>query len=165
MRPLTLRLLSTTLGGFTPAGSRCSYGPKVTSLPLWAVYCVSFGAPLAALTGVLFGHLIARRGVSELDRRAKREESMRTLRWAGELALAEDGGRARVGVAALDALSASPWLQAEDQAFIDAVLMALITTGAPNYPESGDADVFQLDDVRKAKLTAAGDVTTQEENP
>lgn len=102
----------------------------MTSLPTWAIYAVSFGSPLAAFLGVLIGHLVSRRGASELDRRGKREESMRTLRWASELAVTDDDRTARLGVAALDALGASPWLQVEDQAFIDTMLAALVRSNA-----------------------------------
>lgn len=112
---------------------------------MWAVYSVSAGAPLAAFIGVFVGHFVTRRGASELDRRAKREETMRTLRWAGELAVAEDRGSVRLGIAALDALGASPWLQAEDQAFIEAILAALVDPDAQAYREVGEVDVVEVD--------------------
>lgn len=107
--------------------------PEVTSLPTWAIYAVSFGSPLAAFLGVAIGHALTRRGATELDRRAKREETMRTLRWASELAVTSDGRTLQLGIAALDALSASPWLQSEDQVFIDAVLAAVLSENAEAY--------------------------------
>lgn len=108
----------------------------MATLPTWAVYAVSFGSPAAAFLGVVIGHLLSRRGAFELDRRARREESMRTLRWASELAVAGDGRSVRLGIAALDALSVSPWLQSEDQAFVDAVLDALLERGVRVYREA-----------------------------
>ncbi len=39
----------------------------MTELPLWAVYAVSFGAPLAAFAGVVVGHYLLRKGATELD--------------------------------------------------------------------------------------------------
>ena len=116
----------------------------MTSLPLWAVYCVAFGTPVSAFLGGLIGHWMARRGDAELDTRAKREESMRTLRWASELAISSESGSAQLGIAALDALSASPWLQAEDQAFIDAVLDALLAEDVRTYRELGGAHVYEV---------------------
>lgn len=134
----------------------------MTSLPVWAVYCVSFGAPLAAFAGVLVGQLVTRRGAFELDRRAKREESMRTLRWAGELAVSADRGKVVLGVAALDALSASPWLQVEDQAFTQAVLEALARTDDASYRERGD--VYDFDNASVSRLRDGADATTSQED-
>ncbi len=105
----------------------------MTSLPLWAVYAVSFGSPAAAFLAALLGHRFSRRTAEQLDRRAKREETMRTLRWAAELAVSGESSRARLGVAALDALTTSPWLQAEDQAFIDGALATLLPVDIEAY--------------------------------
>lgn len=144
---------------------RGAYGPGMTSLPTWAVYCVSFGTPLATFIGVLIGHVLASRSTDELDCRAKREESMRTLRWAGELALSGDVGSARVGLAALDALSASPWLQSEDQAFIDTVVAALANTDATGYRERGNAVIYDLDEARNARARSRDEATNGEDDP
>lgn len=125
-----------------------SYRRQATSLPTWAIYAVSFGAPLAAFVGVLIGHLLTRRGAHELDRRATREEAMRMLRWASELAASDDSGRATLRIAALDALSSSPWLHDEDQKLIDAVLDSLLVEDAQAYREATGAQVVEIEPYR-----------------
>lgn len=120
----------------------------MTSLPTWAVYAVSLGAPLAAFVGVLIGHLITRRGAHELDRRATREEAMRMLRWASELAASDDSARATLGIAALDALSSSPWLHDEDRKLIDAVLDFLLAEEEQAYREATGARVVEMEPYR-----------------
>lgn len=94
----------------------------MTVLPLWAVYAVSFGTPLAAFAAVVLGHYLLRKGANELDVWRRREETMRMLRWASEQAASSDATQARMGVAALDALSTSELLQEADQALVDAVI-------------------------------------------
>lgn len=76
----------------------------MASLPTWAVYSVAFGTPLLAFIGGLIGQLIGRRGAVELEGRSKREEVMRNLRWAAELAVSPDESKARLGVAQLRSL-------------------------------------------------------------
>lgn len=80
---------------------------------------------------------------------------MRTLRWAGELAVSEDSGKAVLGVVGLRALGSSPWLQEEDQVFIDSVLDALATPGESDYADAEDGDVIQLDAARAARIAAS----------
>lgn len=87
----------------------------MTTLPTWAVYSVSFGTPLAALLGVVLGHLFLRKGANELDVWRRREETMRMLRWASEQAASKDAAMARMGVAALAAVGNSELLQEPDQ--------------------------------------------------
>ena len=61
----------------------------MTSLPTWAVYWVSLGTPAAAFVGALIGHIVSRKGAKELEIWRRREETMRMLRWATELAAAD----------------------------------------------------------------------------
>lgn len=98
-------------------------------MPLWAVYAVSFGTPIAAFLGVLIGTLVTRKADTELEVRSRREEVMRTLRWAAELAISRDPGRARLGLSQLEALGDSDLLDDSQQLFIDAALAAV--TRAP----------------------------------
>lgn len=70
------------------------------------------------------------------------------LRWASELAASDDSGRATLGVAALDALSSSPWLHDEDQKLIDAVLDSLLVEDAQAYREATGAQVVQIEPYR-----------------
>lgn len=75
---------------------------------------VLVATPLLAFAGGLAGHLLSRRGAVELDRWRKREETMRLLRWATELATDDDEARARAGLTVLGALLESPLLDDAD---------------------------------------------------
>ena len=97
-----------------------------TALPTWAVYAVSIGAPVAAFLGTLLGHAVSRRGARELERRSRREEVMRNLRWAVELALDADPRRAGLGVSQLTALLWSDLLDRSAELFVDAALADLV---------------------------------------
>jgi hypothetical protein len=76
----------------------------VTTLPTWAVYAVAIGTPILAFLGVVVGHVLLRRTANELDVWRRREETMRMLRWASEQAASSEPAKARMGIAALDAL-------------------------------------------------------------
>jgi len=115
-------------------------------LPTWAVYLVSFGTPIAAFVGVVLGHFLLRKGASELDVWRRREETMRMLRWASEQAASGDDARARMGVAALEALSLSELLQEADQNLVDAVIDSLIEEPLEEIEEAGgDVEVVEID--------------------
>ncbi|WP_375431820.1 hypothetical protein [uncultured Friedmanniella sp.] len=101
-------------------------GSLMTELPLWAVCLVAFGTPLSALGGVLLSQWLTRRTAKELGSRAKREELMRNLRWAAELAVSKDEDKSELGVAQLTALGESDLLDAGDQVFVDAALASVI---------------------------------------
>jgi hypothetical protein len=88
----------------------------MTQLPLWAVYVIAFGTPLSAFLGVLISQWLLRRTAKETDTRSKREELMRNLRWAAELAASEEERKSELGVAQLTALGESDLLDAGDQA-------------------------------------------------
>lgn len=118
----------------------------MTTLPLWAVYLLSFGTPVAAFAGVILGHYLLRKGAGELDTWRRREETMRMLRWASEQAVSEKLAQGRVGVAALDALNTSELLQEADQALVDAVIDALIDVPIEAIElAEGDVEVVGLD--------------------
>jgi hypothetical protein len=70
--------------------------------------------PLLAFAGGLVGHLLSRRASRELDRWRKREEAMRMLRWATELATDPHADRAQAGITVLSALLDSPLLDEDD---------------------------------------------------
>lgn len=95
---------------------------QMTVLPTWAVWVVSLGAPVGAVLGVVVSNWVTRRTAGETEQRSRREETMRTLRWAAELAISPDDGRAALGVAELRALSQSEMNDDEQQAFVDAAL-------------------------------------------
>ncbi len=119
----------------------------MTTLPLWAVYLVSIGTPVAAFVGVVLGHYLLRKGANELDVWRRREETMRLLRWASEQAASSESAKARMGVAALDALSTSELLQGPDQALVDAVIDSLIEEPVEEIEQSqGDVNVIEVGD-------------------
>ena len=98
----------------------------VVSLPLWAVFAVSFGSPSLAFVGVLVSQWIGRRTARELEIRSRREETMRTLRWAAELAIDAAPSRARLGSSQLTTLGRSTLLDSEQSLFVKAALDALV---------------------------------------
>lgn len=82
------------------SGSAADYGASVIEIGAHAgksVYAVNFSTPVAVLVGVVIGHVLTRRGAHELDRRSTREEAMRMLRWASELAAEDDSARTTLG--------------------------------------------------------------------
>lgn len=94
----------------------------MTTLPTWAVYAVSLGTPIFTFLGVLLAQFIARIGAREMEARSRREEVMRNLRWAAELAVSEADGMADLGVAQLTALLESDLLDESEKVFVEAAL-------------------------------------------
>jgi len=109
----------------------------VTSLPTWAVYAIGFATPVLAFAGVLFGQLITRKGADELEVRSKREELLRMLRWASELAISDDESKARLGVAQLRALLHSSLLTVEEISFVRAALAVNIRNPVERMEQLG----------------------------
>ena len=107
-------------------------------LPGWAIACVAFGTPLLAFIGVFVCHMLTRRGSDEQDLRWRREQTMRMLRWAAELAVDKEDGRNNVGVAALSALQDSELLQRDDQDLISAVLSVSVEPVLDVYDEGDE---------------------------
>ena len=99
---------------------------ETTTVPTWAVYLVSIGTLVLAFLGVLLASWLTRRTAKELESRSRREEVMRTLRWAAELAAAKEPGLAQLGVAELAALSRSNLLDDDQKVFIDAALETVV---------------------------------------
>jgi hypothetical protein len=92
-----------------------------------AVYLVvAITTPILAFAGALLGQLLTRRAARELEVRSRREETMRNLRWAAELAIDRDDRKAQLGVAQLRALGDSELLDAEQQGFVDAALASVL---------------------------------------
>lgn len=76
-------------------------------LPTWAAYLAGIGTPVGAFVGVIVGQLITRQGAKELEKRSRREQVMKTLQWAAELATSSDPGKAQLGLRQLEALAES----------------------------------------------------------
>lgn len=86
-------------------------------------------AGILAFLGALLGHWITRKGAVELDTWRKREETMRMLRWAVELATDTDNPwRSAAGMDVLDALGESPLLQDEDVELVHQVTSSIAAT-------------------------------------
>lgn len=98
-------------------------------------YVVGAVAIIMSIVGpflVLRGAGLTRKSAAEATRQAKetadrenkfrhREETMRHLRWAMELALSDNRHRATGGALALDALTKSPLVQTEDVQMVHAI--------------------------------------------
>ena len=110
----------------------------MTSLPTWAVWVISFGTPLLAFVGVILGQAFTRRGERELEFRSKREEVMRILRWAAELAVSDDQAHSRLGVAELGALLHSELLDEEEKDFVQAALTAVVRVPVEQIEQLGE---------------------------
>lgn len=62
-----------------------------------------------AFFGAMVGHLLGRRTSREQERWRRREETMRMIRWAAELATGRDHNQAELGATALQALIDRLW--------------------------------------------------------
>jgi len=117
---------------------RYPYGELVTTLPTWAVWVISIGTPVLAFVGVVLGQVLTRRGERELEFRSKREEVMRILRWAAELAVSDDQAHSRLGVAELGALLHSELLDEEEKDFVQAALTAVVRVPVEQIEQLGE---------------------------
>ncbi len=85
-------------------------------------------SPLLAFLGVLLGHRVTRTSARELDRWRKREETLRLLRWATDLAVDAEPARATVGIAVLEGLLVAPILDEDDRTLVTTVGTAVART-------------------------------------
>lgn len=120
----------------------------MTTLPTWAVWVLSFGTPVLAFLAVLIGQAVTRRGAREQETRSKREEVMRILRWAAELAVSDDQAHSRLGVVELGALLGSELLDEEEKDFVQAALEAVVRIPAERIEQlGGDVQVVAEPDL------------------
>ncbi|HYN29893.1 MAG TPA: hypothetical protein VES95_08500 [Dermatophilaceae bacterium] len=108
-----------------------------TELPLWAVLLVGLGTALLAFLGSVIGQRVARRGDEELERRSRREEVMRNLRWAAELAVRDDPRVADLGVSELRALARTDLLGPCEKVFVQAALDTVVEAPQEAVEERG----------------------------
>ncbi len=88
---------------------------------------------------------VTRLTASQAEERSKREELLRNVRWAAELAVSADPARARLGVAQLRVLSDSPLLDPAHQPIIDAALLAVVGPKLEEVAAAGiDAQVWRI---------------------
>jgi hypothetical protein len=97
-----------------------------TVIPTWLAIAVALGTPLLTFGGVVLANRVSRKGDVETEARSRREETMRNLRWASELAISLDEGKAALGLAQLRALDESAPDDAEVQAAITAALESVL---------------------------------------
>ncbi|WP_446664987.1 hypothetical protein [Flexivirga sp. B27] len=128
----------------------------MVSLPLWAVFTVAFGSPILAFVGVVVAQLVSRRSANELEARSKREETMRILRWAAELAVSADNRIASLGVAELATLLDSDLLDDGEKSFVEAALDSVYEDPEAAIDALGqDAEVIQLSATDDSDLSGA----------
>jgi hypothetical protein len=94
---------------------------------------------LLGFAGVLLGHWLSRRSATELDRWWRREETMRMLRWATEIALDPDHRRQRSGAEILEALLESSLLDPADVELV----VSVSTSASASWARAGPEDVPQ----------------------
>lgn len=117
-----------------------------TEMPTWAVYGIAFGTPALAFIGAFAGHLLGRKTAGELETRSKREETMRTLRWAAELAVDDDERKANLGFRQLVALQDSELLDSEQDLFVDAALDSAVSEPVSEVSEiEANGDVAEVE--------------------
>ncbi len=115
---------------------RAASAGSSAGVPTWFTVAIAITSPLLLLLGVLIGHRVTRVGTKELDDRARREELLRSVRWAAEQAISANPRAGVLGIATLRAMSKLPLLQTPaDQAFIDAVADAVVAEPAEVYRE------------------------------
>lgn len=119
------------------------------TLPLWVLIAVAIGTPILAFVGTLVGSAITRRSANELEARSRREETMRTMRWAAELACSDNDKLTLVGVAELEALYVSNLLDRDQAAFVSVALDLVVDKPADEIDEiemAGDNPQILEDD-------------------
>lgn len=114
-------------------------------MPDWLTVAIAVATPLLAFAGAFGGQVLARKGARELDTWRRREETMRMLRWASEQAVADDGRRSVLGVAALDGLRFSELLQPADYSLVDSVTEAV--QGETLLVVEGDPDAQVVEEI------------------
>ena len=115
------------------------------TLPTWAAYMAAIGPPVGAFLGVVVTNRFTRKGQTELETRSKREEVMRNLRWAAELAVSDDENQAKLGMAQLTALGDSDMLDTKEQLFVDAAFEAAVRDPAADLDDLGeDTEVVEI---------------------
>lgn len=97
-----------------------------TVIPTWLAIIVTIGTPVLTFVGVWLANRVSRQGDEESETRSRREETMRNLRWAAELALDDDPKRALLGFKELEALETADMLDDEQKVFVTAALSAVV---------------------------------------
>ncbi len=116
----------------------------------WSPVISGAVAALGALAGSWMGSRSSRGAAVKAETTAKREEAMRLLRWATDLALQKgDPTQSRVGVEVLKELVRSGQLTPTDKAVVVGVLKTILAPSLAAYAE-GKTEVKEVPDVRPA---------------
>ncbi|MCU1656483.1 MAG: hypothetical protein JWO57_1139 [Pseudonocardiales bacterium] len=127
-----------------------------TTLPTWAVWAISFGSPIAAVTGATFGPLLLRRGAMELEARSRRELLVKQMTWAAELAVDPDPRKAKLGVSHLADLADSELSDADTARFVRTTMATVIADVREQAEQAGDdLRIVRLDDVARSTVGLA----------
>lgn len=94
--------------------------PDAAMIPTWVGVVVAVGTPVLTFCGVLLANWLSRQTAHETETRSRREETMRNLRWAAELAVSDDPRSALLGLTQLQALDEAELLDAEQKVFVTA---------------------------------------------
>lgn len=113
---------------------------STTTIPTWLSVVVAIGTPALTFLGVLVANRVTRLAASETESRSRREETMRNLRWAAELAVSDDPARADLGLRELRALGESAMNDPEQQTFIDAALESVVAPVAREVGTEASSD-------------------------
>lgn len=98
-----------------------------TVIPAGLTIWLAVGTPILTFGGVLLANWLSRRTAKETETRSRREETMRNLRWAAELALDDaKPKRALLGLMQLVALETAEMLDEEQKVFVTAALEAVV---------------------------------------
>lgn len=97
-----------------------------TVIPIWLAIVLAVGTPALTFASVWLANRVSRQGDEETEKRSLREETMRNLRWAAELALDDDPKRALLGLKELEALETADMLDDEQKVFVTAALDAVV---------------------------------------
>ena len=131
----------------------------VTTLPSWAALTLALGLPLLGAVTALLAQFLSRRATRELEARSRREEGMRSVRWAAELGVSNDADKALLGVVQLEALRKSKLITSIEQEFIDAALNVTIKIPRQVIEQSAE----QVNVVLEASANAAGETPVPSE--
>ncbi len=128
-----------------------------TIIPTWLAIVLPVGTPLLTFGGVWVANWLSRKTARETERRSLREETMRNLRWAAELALDDKPKRALLGFMELQALEVADMLDEEQKVFVTAALDAVVAEPQAEIDEAEQAGVDVV--VEIAEGSAAGTTT------
>jgi hypothetical protein len=131
----------------------------VTSLPTWAVYALAFGTPALTAAIAFLGQFYSRRATRELEARSRREEVLRNLRWAAELAVSEDTAKSRLGIEELEALRDSKLLSRTEEGFVAAALRVTIRDPHQAIAQSGGD--YEIADRTGKRVIEGGNVSSK----